>query len=146
MFDIFKKKGMRSALDECQAYHKKIGLDQELSNKQLAIIHSIDLFKDIESKHKSRNLSHYGGLAAFCSQSIIGMLNSKKSGNSLSEETIDLTQKIASISIAIGASIPELQLKKADMPYIESACQAASEWLKTNPLYEEVAILTKQPR
>jgi hypothetical protein len=143
MFDIFKKKGMRSALDECQVYHKKIGLDQELSNKQLAIIHSSDLFKDIESKHKSRNLSHYGGLAAFCSQSVIGMLNSKKNGNSLSEEIIDLTQKIASISIAIGANIPELQLKKDDIPFIESACHAASEWLKANPLYEELTKLTK---
>ncbi len=145
MFGILKKKGMRSALDECQAYHKKIGLDQELSNKQLAIIHSMDLFKDIESKYKSRNLSHYGGLAAFCSQLVTGMLHSKKSGNTLSEEIIDLTQKIASIGIALGASIPELQLKKADMPFIESACQATSEWLKTSPLHEEITKLTKSP-
>ncbi len=145
MFNIFKNKGMRSALNECQAYHRKLGLDQELSNKQLAIVQSMDLFKDIESKHKSRNLSRYGGLAAFCSQSVMGMLDAKKGDKTLSEEAMAITQKIANISIAIGASIPELQLTKVDMPYIESACQVASEWLKTNPLYEEVMKLTKQP-
>ena len=145
MFGILKKKGMGSALDECQAYHKNIGLDQELSVNQLATIKSMELFKDIESRHKSKNLSQYGGLAAFCSQSVIGMLNAKNGGKALSEEAMDLTQKIANVSIAIGASIPELRLTKSDIPYIESACQAASEWLKTTPLYEEISKLTKQP-
>lgn len=138
MFGIFKEKGMSSALDDCQKYHKNIGLDQELSANQLATIKSMDLFKDIESKYKNKNLSKYGGLAAFCSQSVIGMLNAKNGGKALSEEAMDLTQKIANISIAIGASIPGLQLAKADMLYIESACQAASEWLKTNSLFEEI--------
>lgn len=146
MFNIFKNKGMHSALDECQTYHRNIGLDQELSDRQLAIILNMELFKDIESKHKSRNLSRYGGLAAFCSQSVMGILNAKKSNKTLSEEAMDLTQKIAFIGMAIGGSIPELQLTKTDMPFIESACQAASELLKTHPLYEDITKLTKQPR
>ena len=138
------KEGISSALDECQVYHKKFGFDQKLTINQLATIKSMDLFKDIDGRYKSKNLSKYGGLAAFCSQFVGNMVRAINDGNNFSDEAKELGQKIANISIAIGTSLPGLQLTKADMPYIESACHAAIALVKNDPLLAEINKFTKQ--
>lgn len=144
MFGLLKKKGIGSALDDCQKYHKKIGLEQELTDNQLATVKSMDLFKDVDSKHKTRGLTEYGGLAAFSAQFIGGVVSAMNNGNQLSDDAMDLTQKMAHVSVAIGVSIPELKLTTADMAYIESAGNITIEWAKKNPLMNEMEQLMKQ--
>jgi len=139
MFGFFKNNGMSSALDECQEYHKRIGLDQELTQVQLNSIKSLDLFKDIESRYKSKGLTKYGALAWFTAQTTGNILKAVNDGNSFKEESLDVIEKLTFVSLALGNSIPELRLTKADMIPIESACQVAGEWLKRHqPLLDEI--------
>ena len=124
MFGFFKNDGMSSALDECQEYNKRIGLDQELTKDQLNEIKHFDLFKDIDSRYKG--LSKYGGLAWFTAQTTENILKALNDGNSFREDTLAVVEKLIFVSLAIGNNIPELQLTKADMTPIESAFQVAS--------------------
>jgi hypothetical protein len=133
MFGIFNKKGISSALDECQEYHKKIGLEQELTQNQLATIKCFELFQDIEARYKDKGLTKYGGLAWFSGQVIGNTIKAIDGGNSFSPMALDLIQKFVFVSLAIGNSIPELKLTKADMAPIQNACETAMEWMKRNP-------------
>lgn len=130
MFGFFRKDGLSSALEECQEYHKKNGLDQELTSNQLNEIKNLNLFKDIDARYKSKGLTKYGGLAWFTAQMTGNILKALNEGNSFREESLAVIEKLISVSLAIGNSIPELRLTKADLVPIESACQVASEWLK----------------
>lgn len=133
MFGLFKKDGMSNALDECQAYHIRLGLDQEMTQKQLVTIKAFDLFMDIENRHKSKGLTKYGGLAWFCAQSLINTAKTIDDGTKVSPLAMEYMQKLIYVSLAIGNSIPELKLTKADMGPIQNACEAAMEWMKRNP-------------
>lgn len=128
MFGLFKKNDMSSALDECQTYHKKLGLDQELTQVQLVLIRNMALFADIESRHKSKGLTKYGALAWFTGQALVNTLKCIDEGSVISQQHKDLTQKLAFVGLAIGNSIPELKLTKADMGPIQNAAEAAMVW------------------
>lgn len=142
MFGFFKNSGMGSALDECQGYHKRIGLDQELTQIELNEVKSLPLFKDIDSKYKSRGLTKYGALAWFTLQTTGNILQALNDGNSFRKEALTVIEKLTFVSLAIGNSIPELRLTKADMAPIESACRVAGEWLKRHqPLLDEISAL-----
>lgn len=139
MFGFFKKDGMSSALDECQEYHKRIGLDQELTQAQLNEIKCLDLFKDIDSRYKTKGLTKYGGLTWFTAQMTGNILKALNDGQSFRSDSLAVIEKLIFVSLAIGNGIPELRLTKADMVPIESSCQVASGWLKRHqPLLDEL--------
>ena len=133
MFGLFKKDGLGNALDECQTYYQKIGLGQEMTRDQLANIKAFEAFKDIDNRYKSKGLTKYGGLAWFCTQFIVNTVKAIDGGQPVSPLAMEYLQKIINVSLAIGNSIPELKLTKADMGPIENACQSAIEWMNRNP-------------
>lgn len=133
MFGFFKKDGIGSALDECQQYYKQLDLGQELTPNQLAIFKSMVLFKDIDSRHRSKGLTKYGGLAWLCAQILGNTFKAIDDGNSFSSETLEFMEKLAFVSLAIGNSIAELKLTKDDMAPIANACELAIEWINRNP-------------
>jgi hypothetical protein len=133
MFGFFKKDGIGSALDEVQEYHKRLGLDMELSSSIVAEIKNFDLFKDIDKRHKSKGLSKYGGLAWFCTQFIINTVKALDNGHTISAVSMDTLKKMMYVSLAIGNSIPELKLTKEDMNPIQASCESSMDWMKKNP-------------
>lgn len=133
MFGFFKKDGIGNALDEVQEYHKRLDLDQELSPSIVAEIKNFELFKDIDKKHKSRGLTKYGGLAAFCFQFISNTVKALDNGHTISAVSMDTLKKMMYVSLAIGNSIPELKLTKTDMVPIQASCEASMDWMKKNP-------------
>lgn len=133
MFGFFKKDGLSGALEECQQYHKRLDLGQELTESQVISIKSMDLYKDIDARYKIKGLTKYGGLAWFLAQTVGNVAQAINAGNSFSPPALDLIEKLVYVSLAIGNSIPELKLTKADMGPIENACQVAIQWIEHNP-------------
>lgn len=143
MFGIFKKDNLSSALDGCQAYHKRIGLGQELTQQQLDMVKSMSAFKDIDARFKENGLTKYGGLAWFSTQTITNLSKTQNMAIESRTLALELVEKFVSVSLAIGNSVPELKLTKADMGPIERGCHAATEWLNTNPIVKDIEKLEK---
>jgi hypothetical protein len=129
MFSIFKRKNLKSALEECQKKHISDGLGQELSSNMFDMVTKVSLFKDIDSRFKSKGLSQYGGLAWFCSQTVGTLLTQLEQEEQVEDSMYELAEKMATVALSLANSIHSLKLTRNDMAAILNAGETANLWL-----------------
>ena len=129
MISFFSRKNLKSALNECQKQSINMGLGQELSSGMYSMIINTSLFKDIDSRFKSKGLSQYGGLSWFCSQTVSQILEKLERGEKVEDSMFELAEKMATIALIIANSIHSLKLTKNDMDAIFNAGETANLWL-----------------
>jgi len=129
MFSIFKRKNLKSALEECQKKHISYGLGQELSSSIFDMVTNTSLFKDIDGRFKANGLSQYGGLAWFCSQIVTTILTKLEQEEQVEDSMYELAHKMATVALLLANSINSLILTKNDMAAILTAGENANRWL-----------------
>lgn len=139
MFGFLKKKNLVTALDDCQNTLKQQGLDLELSDRYYSSLIRLPIFIDINSRFASQGLSDYGGLSWCLAQILERAIASFKSGDKrVSDMFIEYNEKIATVALLIGDSIPQLTLTRNDMDAINRSAQAALEWIELTSHEDEM--------
>ncbi|MGF1724228.1 hypothetical protein [Photobacterium nomapromontoriensis] len=129
MFPFSHNNNLQSALEYCQQHHRVLGVGQELSPEMLTMVTSTSLFHDAESHTKSMGLSNYGGLAWFTAQFLEKALLQRENGEDITGDIDVLSEKMASVALCLGDSIPSLKLTKPDIDAILNAGEIAMQWL-----------------
>ena len=129
MFPFSHHNKLQPALEYCQQHHRVLGAGQTLSPKQVTMITHTPLFHEAESQTHAMGLSNYGGLAWFCARFLENGLTQREKGEEITAEIEELSEKIASVALCLGDSIPSLDLTTADIDAVLNAGETAMQWL-----------------
>ena len=130
MFGIFRKAKMMQAIESCQKLIKELTDDPILTEEEKRLLPHINLFKNIAKDYKKTGLTHWGGMAWFCSEMVLRGIRKIKQGESIKPNVYEITNKLAYNCMVISVIAENFNITEMDKGAIVSAHDIAMQWIE----------------
>lgn len=138
MFGIYRKAKMMQAIESCQKLIKELSYNPVLTEEEKSILPHTTLFKNIAKDYKKTGLTHWGGMAWFCSEMVLRGIIKIKQGESIKSDVYEITNKLAYNCTVISVIAENLNITERDKGAIVSAHDTAMQWIEVTNVSKDL--------
>ncbi|WP_024335897.1 hypothetical protein [Desulfotignum balticum] len=106
------------------------GHETVLTEEEKSLLTHTILFKNIAKDYKKTGLTHWGGMAWFCSEMVLRGIIKIKQGESIKRNIYEITNKLAYNCTVISVIAENLSITERDKGAIVSAHDTAMQWIE----------------